>query len=214
MSGLRARQKADRNQRILAAATDLFRTEGYDRTKLETIAALAEVSVGTVYNYYENKGDLLVAIVALEVNDVLQAGTHLLAAPPPDIERAINGLMSIYLDHSLVYLNKDMWREAMAITIRRPETRYGQAYIALDQRLMDQICELLIRLRAAGRIRPDVNLQAVGEMFFNNMNMMFTAFVRDEAMALDRLKRVIARQNRTLAMAISAAPAASPGLAG
>jgi len=203
MSGLRERQKADRNQRIVGAATQLFRSEGYDRTKLESIAALAEVSVGTVYNYYENKGDLLLAIVALEVNEVLNAGKRLVASPPGEIEDAINSLMSIYLDHSLVYLNKEMWREAMAITIRRPETKFGQAYIQLDQRLMDQICALIDTLRKQGVVREDVNTRAVGEMFFNNMNMMFTAFVRDERMELERLKTLIARQNRTLALSIS-----------
>lgn len=203
MSGLRARQKADRNQRIVGAASHLFRSEGYDRTKLEAIAAHAEISVGTVYNYYENKGDLLLAIVALEVNEVLNAGVQLLTAPPPDIEDAINGLMSIYLDHSLVYLNKEMWRQAMAITIRRPETTFGQAYIALDQRLMEQICDLINRLRRDGHVRGDVNTRAVGEMFFNNMNMMFTVFVRDEPMHLERLKTMIGRQNRTLARAVS-----------
>lgn len=204
MSGLRERQKADRNQRIVGAATQLFRSEGYDRTKLESIAALAEVSVGTVYNYYENKGDLLLAIVALEVNEVLNAGNTLVSAPPGEIEDAINSLMSIYLDHSLVYLNKEMWREAMAITIRRPETKFGQAYIQLDQRLMDQICALIDTLRKQDLVRKDVNTRAVGEMFFNNMNMMFTAFVRDDQMELERLKTLIARQNRTLALSISA----------
>jgi len=204
MSGLRERQKADRNQRIVGAATQLFRSEGYDRTKLESIAALAEVSVGTVYNYYENKGDLLLAIVALEVNEVLNAGNALVASPPGDIEDAINSLMSIYLDHSLVYLNKEMWREAMAITIRRPETKFGQAYIQLDQRLMDQICALIDTLRKRGLVGKYVNTRAVGEMFFNNMNMMFMAFVRDEKMELNRLKILIARQNQPLALSIRA----------
>ena len=203
MTGLRARQKADRNQRIVDAATQLFREDGYARSKLETIAALAEVSVGTVYNYYEDKGDLLVAIVSMEVNEVLNAGADLLKTPPDDIEEAVNGLMSIYLDHSLVYLSKEMWREAMANTTRRPETPYGRAYIALDHRLMEQICDLIARLQERGVVRGDVDADSAGEMFFNNMNMMFTVFVRNDAMPLARLKADIARQNRQLAMAIT-----------
>ena len=202
MSGLRAKQKADRNRRIIAAATELFRQEGYGRTKLETIAAHAEVSVGTVYNYYENKGDLLVAIVSLEVNEVLNAGTQVIASPPPDVHGAIKRLMWIYLDHSLVYLNKEMWREAMAITTRRPETEFGKAYIALDQRLLAQICDLIVRLRRDGLVSREVDPKSVGEMLFNNMNMMFTVFVRDEEMPLEALKSAIERQNQTLAIAI------------
>ncbi len=204
MPGLRARQKADRDRRILRAATQLFRETGYDRSKMEAIAALAEVSIGTVYNYYQNKGDLLVAIVSLEVNEVLSAGETFIAAPPVGVEAAVNALIAIYLDHSLVYLDKDMWRNAMAITTRQPDSPFGREYRALDARLANQVCGLIARLQQAGRVRGDVDVQAVGEMFFNNTNMMFIVFVKDEAMSLAALKAAIARQNRPLAAAIRA----------
>ena len=204
MPGLRARQKADRDRRILRAAAQLFRETGYDRSKMEAIAALAEVSIGTVYNYYQNKGDLLVAIVSLEVNEVLSAGETLVAAPPIDVEAAVNAIITIYLDHSLVYLDKDMWRNAMAITTRQPDSPFGRKYRILDARLANQVCGLIARLQQAGRVRGDVDVQAVGEMFFNNTNMMFIVFVKDEAMSLAALKAAIARQNRPLAAAIRA----------
>ena len=59
MTGLRARQKALRHERILEAALALFREAGYDSVRTEDIAAAADVSVGTLYNYFENKGDFL-----------------------------------------------------------------------------------------------------------------------------------------------------------
>ena len=62
MTGLRARQKADRNRRILHAASTLFYSEGYRSARIEDMAGMAEVSPGTVYNYYRTKGDLLIAI--------------------------------------------------------------------------------------------------------------------------------------------------------
>ncbi len=64
MAGLRAKNRIDRNSRIVEAASDLFRKEGYEGARIEEIAARAEVSVGTIYNYYRNKGDILVAIVS------------------------------------------------------------------------------------------------------------------------------------------------------
>ena len=63
MAGLRERQKADRERRILEAATGLFREVGYDAARIEDIAERAQVSVGTFYNYYQNKGDILLATV-------------------------------------------------------------------------------------------------------------------------------------------------------
>ena len=103
MSGLREKQKADRHDRILAAASALFRDHGYEQVKMEAIAAAAEVSIGTIYNYYQNKGDLLMAIVAMEVNEVLAAGEKVIARPPRSAERAIDTLIGNYIEHSLVY---------------------------------------------------------------------------------------------------------------
>jgi len=202
MSGLREKQKADRDQRILKAATRLFRDAGYANTKIETIAAKAKVSIGTVYNYYENKGDLLVAIVSMEVNEVLRAGAALIERPPAGVAKAVNALISIYLDHSLVYLNKEMWRQAMAITIRQPETPHGRHYSELDERLAAQVCELIVCLQRQDLVKRDVDARAVGETIFNNTNMMFTVFVKNEAMSLADLKAAILRQLAPLLVAI------------
>jgi len=202
MSGLREKQKADRDQRILKAATRLFRDVGYDRTKIETIAAKAKVSIGTVYNYYQNKGDLLVAIVSMEVNEVLRAGAELIERPPAAVDEAVDALISIYLDHSLVYLNKEMWRHAMAISIRQPETHYGRRYSDLDQRLAAQVCDLIESLQRQGLVNQEVDAKAAGETVFNNTNMMFTVFVKSEEMSLEVLKETIARQLRPLLAAL------------
>ena len=59
-----------------------FARLGYEASRIEAIAAEAEVSIGTIYNYYQNKGDLLVAIVSMEVNEVLIAGQRVVDAPP------------------------------------------------------------------------------------------------------------------------------------
>ena len=203
MTGLREKQKADRDQRILEAATRLFRDDGYDRTKIETIAAEAQVSIGTVYNYYQNKGDLLVAIVSMEVNEVLRAGARLIENPPGDVARAVNDLIAIYLDHSLVYLNKEMWRHAMAISIRQPDSPFGGRYSELDDRLAAQVCELIKRLQRRRGVRDAIDATAVGETIFNNTNMMFTVFIKDEDMSLATLKSAIARQLRPLLKAIA-----------
>ena len=74
MAGLRAKQKADKTRRILESATTLFQQQGFESARIEDIAEMAEVSVGTLYNYYQNKGEILVATVAMEVTEVLQAG--------------------------------------------------------------------------------------------------------------------------------------------
>lgn len=59
----REREKQNRRQTILHAAERLFARNGYRKTKIVDIAAGAEVSVGTVYSYFPNKEELLVAVL-------------------------------------------------------------------------------------------------------------------------------------------------------
>ena len=204
MSGLRARQKADRNRRMLEAASRLFREQGYGAARIEDIAAAADVSVGTFYNYFGTKGDVLLATVSMEVEEVLSQGNALLAAPPKSLTAALNGLIGGYYAHSLVYLTKEMWRTAMALSIEAPDSPFSRRYTELDGLLCDQVCGLITRLQASGQISATCDARAIGEVLFNNLNMMFMEFVRDEAMSLDYLLSSVSRQNSALALLMTA----------
>lgn len=199
MTGLRARQKAIRHERILHAALTLFREAGYDAVRTEDIAAAAEVSVGTLYNYFENKGDLLLALVTLEVEEVLEQGEATVANPPEDIAEALNQLIGGYYDHSNTYLTKELWRTAMALTIQAPETPFSQRFTDLDRSLTDQVCALVVELQRHGVARADVDAQALGQVIFNTLNQMFIEFVKVEEMGLPTLKAAVTRQVAALA---------------
>jgi AcrR family transcriptional regulator len=203
MSGLRAKQKADRSLRIIDTATTLFREQGYDAVKMEAIAEAAEVSIGTIYNYYRNKGDLLVAIVAMEVDEVLAAGEAVIAKPPKSAEKAIDKLIGKYIEHSLVYLSKEMWREAMAISIRQPESPFGVTYSQLDVALARQTYRLIERLQQLGQFDTKADAKSIGELIFNNTNMMFTVFVKSETMKIVQLRADLRRQLRPIVLGLA-----------
>jgi AcrR family transcriptional regulator len=58
----RERQKQEREARILEAAGAIFARKGYHQATIREIAELADVADGTIYNYYNDKRDLLMAI--------------------------------------------------------------------------------------------------------------------------------------------------------
>ena len=209
MTGLRERQKADREKRILKAAVTRFRAEGYRSVRIEDLAEMAEVSVGTVYNYYQTKGDVLIAAVAMEVEEVLEAGAAIVSDPPPGVDVALLALIHAYYDHSLEYLSKEMWRMAMALSIEAPGTPNGARYSELDRHLAVQVTDLILALQVRGEVRPDLDARALGEVIFNNLNQMFIDFVKDDDQSLDLLKARVADQTRPLARLIAAAPAAT-----
>ena len=65
----RDRQIQRKRQEILAAATQVFARKGYASTTTKDIANEADLGESTLYNYFESKRDILLAI--LEENHVL-----------------------------------------------------------------------------------------------------------------------------------------------
>jgi AcrR family transcriptional regulator len=60
----RERRIASRRTLILEAAARLFAEKGFHRTTTRDIAEAADVSEGTLYNYFENKEEMLLGIMA------------------------------------------------------------------------------------------------------------------------------------------------------
>lgn len=198
MTGLRAQNRADRTQRMLQSAARLFREAGYDAVRMEDIAADARVSAGTLYNYFATKGDLLLAIVSMEVEEVLATGAGLVLAPGDTAEAALNALVGGYYDHSLVYLSKPMWRRAIALSIEAPGTPLSQRYTDLDRRLEVQVGDLIRSLQTRGLVARALDAGALGDILFNNLNMMFIEFVKDDAMPLAALQSAMRRHHRMI----------------
>jgi AcrR family transcriptional regulator len=200
MTGLRERQKADRTRRILEAASKLFRAQGYDPVRIEDIAAAADVSAGTCYNYFSTKGDILLAIVSMEVEEVIDAGRAVVADPPPDVAEALDRLIRIYYDHSLLYLSKELWRRAIALTVEAPGTPFSQRYLALDTLLIGQVSDLVTALQARKLTRGDLDPSVMGRVLFNQLNQAFIEFVTQDSMPLAELHRISRRATGQLAL--------------
>lgn len=194
MAGLRERQKAGRRRSILAAASDLFQREGFDETRIDRIAAQAEVAAGTVYNHFQSKGDLLLALVAQDGEEVRAAGRRLIASPAKDPVRSVRRLLESYVDHSLVHLSKGMWRNAMATALTQPDSPFGLGYAELDRKLAGQVGDLLRVLQERGQIARRIDCRVAGDVLFEVCNSLFMGFVARETMTLSVLKREMARQ--------------------
>src|SRR6202045_3542038 len=70
--GLREQNKVEKSERIRVAARELFSKHGYESATLRQIAKRAHVGLGTVFNYAQDKRDL----VFLIFNEELAAVTE------------------------------------------------------------------------------------------------------------------------------------------
>ena len=72
----RAQNRLMKERRILGAALQVFAAEGYSGTSMDAIAALAEVSKPTLYQYFGNKEQLFSAIMLQERDQMLVVFDH------------------------------------------------------------------------------------------------------------------------------------------
>jgi len=209
MTGLRERQKAKRHRHILSAAGALFKRDGFAVTSIEGIAAEAEVATGTVYNYFQSKGDLLLALVALDGEEVRERGKAMMADPPSDPILAVRKLLEFYVDHSLVHLSKELWRNAMATALTQAKSPFGRGYAALDRKLAHQVGDLIGVLQERGSVSPDIDTRVAGDMLFEIVNSLFQSFVAHDDMPMTHLKSALRKQIACVFSGLAARPESS-----
>lgn len=58
---------AEKRKRIIDAATGEFALHGFENANMNTIAKKADVSVGSLYKYFENKQDLFLTVIQYSI---------------------------------------------------------------------------------------------------------------------------------------------------
>ncbi len=142
-SPARRRQAEQTSLRIIAAARDLFRTEGYAATTMESIASSAGVSVKTVEGVFGSKRGLLAAVV-----DPLASG-----GPPRDLVEKVRAAPDPQYRLRLVAA---LTRSAYEASGPEFELMRGAATIAPE---IDAVVQLVESRRRANQARLITYLQ-------------------------------------------------------
>jgi len=152
VTGRRDRQKADRQRRILSAADELFGRRGYGRTTMEDVARRARLAVGTIYNYFPSKPELVLALLRRETGETLARGVAVVKEPPADPVAAVTALFDVYMD-LVARHDRGQLRELFAAALAQPEAIARPAF-EMDLRLIGQLAGLLEHLKGEGRLDP------------------------------------------------------------
>lgn len=203
MTGLRERKKEATAKRILDVASEMFRKGGYEAARIEDIAAKADLSVATFYNYFGSKADILLATVVAETEHVLAAGEACISAPHDTALDAFDALVHSYYSNSFVYTSPEMWRIAVARTMLHPDAEFSRRYFESDVRFTKQVCRFIRKMQAIGLIRSDIEPEPIAELLMNNVDMNFKAYMRSNELIADDFRRAVKRQSASLFREIS-----------
>ena len=154
-----AKRRLSRQQReaqILDAATRVFASKGFREATTKEIAAEAGVSEGTIYNYFESKYDLLIAMSQRLAWESLQQLDHL--PPQQDVRAYVSALVRDRFE--LLEKNMDLIRALMPEVLVDHQLR--QAYV--EQVLSPALSYLgaIIENRTKAGVFREVDTEVVG----------------------------------------------------
>jgi AcrR family transcriptional regulator len=110
------RRKQARPAELIAAALELFVDKGYAGTRLEDVAARAGVSKGTLYLYFENKEELVKAVVresiVARLSEFADEASRFSGPSDELLKRLIRGWWTDYGDSTAGGIGKLMMAES------------------------------------------------------------------------------------------------------
>jgi AcrR family transcriptional regulator len=190
MTGLRERKKHRTREQILAAATRLFSERGLAEPTMEEIAAAAEVSVATLYNYFGSKTALQLGLLQEETEELYHRGSSVVAAPGSDPAEAVAALFEAYLE-VMFGLDRRLLRDAVRVGLTEPELTAG--LVGFDLRLMGQLVDLLRTLAGTGSLAPDADVEDAGMILYSIFVVQLIFYVTVEAIEPDHVRREVRR---------------------
>ena len=195
---LRQINKANRQKRVVANAARFFSSIGYDLTSIDMVAKRSNMSPATIYNNFENKIGLLLAVLIEEGEEVQRIGEQLITERKQADVIIIYRLIELYVDHPMEFMNKSCWRQALAASTASSNKKFTREYQNVDKRLKHQLIDLMHALQKEHTFVAQVDPASLGAIIWNNVDQMFTDFISNEGMSLNELKSTINRQTSSL----------------
>jgi AcrR family transcriptional regulator len=161
--GLRERNKLDKLARIRRASLELFQTKGFDATTTREIAELADVGIGTVFIYAEDKRDLLFLIF----NDVLDQVVHdafLHVDGRRTLSSQVARVFSHFYEafHQHVTLARILLRELVFFS----QGKQAEQFLANRRRILVGLEQLASTAIEKGKVRPSESAANIAKAFF------------------------------------------------
>jgi len=139
-----------KEEQIREAAIRVFSREGFHRARMETIAHEAGVAVGTIYNYFPSKKDVLVSIFETEMEERLAFFEELRTSGQTVAEQ----LAAILEQHFSLLRGRTELSRVLLQEQFNPRQDVKERFTAFHERLFERIERLIEEGVDGGWVRP------------------------------------------------------------
>jgi len=192
--GKRAEQMEETRQQILDAGRELLAREGFHEISVSEIAERASVTRATVYNHFDSKTGVLLALLEeLERRAEIHRLADALQQPDP-----VQALREFLCDHCRFWAaDVLMFRNVFSLSAFDPELK--EAKNRKDRDRKASIAKLIRRLATAGRLHPAVTKsQAIDAIWLLTHFETFDFLYRPAGRKVDEVAGILVTMSNSL----------------
>ena len=152
MSGLRAKNKADKEARIREAAWALFAEQGYEAATVREIAQRAGVAQGTVFVYAKDKADLLAMLFADRLSAVVESAFATLPAGAS----LLDALVHVFSSFMRFYAQDTRLARSVVRGVLFLEGPAAERMERLNRPFLGRVAGLFVAAQAQGLARAEL----------------------------------------------------------
>jgi TetR/AcrR family transcriptional regulator, fatty acid metabolism regulator protein len=164
---------SDKYQRILDAAIEVIAEHGFFHSRVAEIADRAGVADGTIYLYFKNKDELLMAAIDSAFHRFIQRARNALALIPEPREKlrrmAFLHLEGLGSDRNLAIVFQTELRHSLKFL--------GQFSHNLLVEYFDLIKSVVREGQVAGAFRTDISVTMAAHCFFGSLDEIVTTWI-------------------------------------
>ncbi|GAB6137704.1 TetR/AcrR family transcriptional regulator [Halanaerobaculum tunisiense] len=165
-------------------AVDVFAQEGYHDTKVKMIAERAGVAVGTVYNYFSNKREILNYIFAVELDNKLE-----FLSKVKQKEISLKDKLIMFLNHQFEHLEENPNLATVLVQeIRMPRKHSLEAVENFLKQLPEIFVEMIDEAKERREIR-EVNSDLIANAIFQTIRSIAMMVVQNDEYNFSEAKR-------------------------
>ena len=158
---------------ILESATTVFAKTGFYRAKAIEIARKANIAVGTIYNYFKNKDDILISIFDERIGELNRS----LSEAIQKIDDPDKKLLAILDSTVAMFRNDRELAEVVTIELRQSSKFFSSTAIASIVEFLDIIADVIRQGQKAGVYRDDIEPRVVALVVLGSFENLLHAWV-------------------------------------
>jgi AcrR family transcriptional regulator len=191
----REEKKLETRERIRRAAAELFARHGYGAATMRQIAERAHVGLGTLFNYAEDKRDLVFLIFNQELSAITDVA---LAAPRPG-QSIVEQLLAVFQVHyGWLAANPVLARILLQELTFYSSGKQAASFHGIRKRLIDGIEALVEKAQRSRQIqsreKPEVIARAIFFLYSASLRWWIAAPQPDPDKGIADLRRLLRLQ--------------------